>query len=82
MRWGNAVSNFIALECGVRQGGVLSPYLFAIFIDDIIKEIKKPELGCELKHENVGIFIYADDIILIVQLSNLCKICSRSVKER
>jgi len=41
----------------VRLGGVLSPYLFAIFIDDIIKEIKKSELGSKLKHENVGMFI-------------------------
>jgi len=63
VRWGNAVSNFIAIECGVRQGGVLSPYLFANFIDDIIKEMIKSELGC--KHEHVGIFNYADDIILI-----------------
>lgn len=58
VRWGNAVSSFISLECGVRQGGVLSPFLFAIFIDEIIKEIKKTNLGCRLKHENVSIFIY------------------------
>jgi len=84
VRWGNAISNFIALECGVRQGGVLSPYLFAIFIDDIIKEIfKKSELGCKLKHENVGIFIYADDIILIAptvkSLQGMLQICERAL---
>jgi len=83
VRWGNAVSNFIALECGVRQGGVLSPYLFAICIDDIIKEIKKSELDCKLKHENVDIFNYADDIILITptiqSLQGMLQICERAL---
>ena len=83
VRWGNDVSNFIALECGVRQGGVLSPYLFAIFIDDIIKEVKKSELGCKLKHENVGIFIYADDIILLAptvqSLQGMLQVCEREL---
>ena len=65
VHWGNAVSRFILFECGVRQGGVLSPFLFAIFIDDIIQDITKSELGCKFKHMTVGIFIYADDITLL-----------------
>ena len=83
VRWRNAVSTFISLECGVRQGGVLSPFLFAIFIDDIIKEIKKANLGCRLKHENVSIFIYADDIILLApsidSLQNMLRICEKEL---
>ena len=33
VKWGSSYSNFFRLLCGVRQGGVLSPFLFAIFID-------------------------------------------------
>jgi len=30
VRWGSEISKFIKLEAGVRQGGILSPYLFAV----------------------------------------------------
>ena len=35
VRWANSYSDFFQLTCGVRQGGVLSPYLFSVFVDDI-----------------------------------------------
>ena len=68
MRWGNVVSSFIALEYGVRQGGVWSSYHFTISIDAIIEDINKSEPGCKLKNMNVGIIIYANDIILLAHL--------------
>ena len=37
--WGNRFSNFISLKCGVRQGGVLSAYFFALCSDDVITVI-------------------------------------------
>ena len=37
VRWRNTFSNFFKINCGVRQGGVLSAYFFALYIDDIIK---------------------------------------------
>jgi hypothetical protein len=36
----------LKLNFGVRQGGVLSPYLFAVYIDDIIETVVKQQIGC------------------------------------
>jgi len=65
VRWGDSFSNFIKLKCGVRQGGVLSPYFFAVYIDDIVKIIYRHNIGCYIGAVCVGIFLYADDIILL-----------------
>ena len=53
------------LSPGVRQGGVLSPYLFAVFMDDIVDKIKKVNLGCYISLICTCIFLYADDIVLL-----------------
>ena len=80
VRWGDSFSNVIKLKCGVRQGGVLSAYFFAIYIDDIIKIIQQSRNGCRIGIISVGIFLYADDIILLApsvsalqQMLTLCE---------
>jgi exonuclease III len=65
VRFGTAVSSFVSLECGVRQGGVLSPHLFNIYIDGIIKQVSNSKYCCNLRFACVSIFMYADDIILM-----------------
>jgi hypothetical protein len=54
-----------SVDCGVRQGGVLSPYLFAIYVDDIVKKINRSDLGCRLGLKRIAVVLYADDIILM-----------------
>jgi hypothetical protein len=55
------------ITCGVKQGGILSPYLFNLFINGILTECLEKNIGAIFKNINVSIVAYADDIILISQ---------------
>lgn len=85
VRWGDSVSNFIKLKCGVRQGGVLSPHFFAVYIDDIIKVIQRSNFGCKIGIVSVNIFMYADDIMLVAPsvgaLQNMLILCEKLLGE-
>ena len=50
---------------GVRQGGVLPPSLFAIYVDDIVKKFISRAIGCDMSFISTGILMYADDVFLI-----------------
>jgi len=45
---------------GVRQGGVLSPVLFAVYVDDIIVNLKSSGFPCYFAGEYIGVLMYAD----------------------
>jgi hypothetical protein len=64
VKWNSVFSQFYKLDYGVRQGSVLSPYLFAIYLDDIV--------SCLSFAQKPLIIIYADDIILIAP--SLCEL--------
>ena len=59
------MSNFFNLVSGVRQGGVLSPSLFAIYVNDIAKKIISRGIGCHMSFICTGIFLYADNLFLM-----------------
>ena len=81
----NFLSTFYRIECGVRQGGVLSPYFFAMYIDKIIQKIKSLKIGCEICCFNLSILMYADDIILcspsVSSLQRMLWECDRELAE-
>ena len=62
VRWGNA---FFNVQNGVRQGAVSSPVLFFIYIDKVIKLLRCSTIGCQIQGVYMGIWVYADDIILL-----------------
>jgi len=51
---------------GVRQGGIMSPKLYNIYSDELIQVIKRSFLGIGVGLMVIGILMYADDLILIV----------------
>lgn len=49
----------------MRQGGVLSPILFALYIDSLIKELRASGYGTYIGTQFTGCILYADDITLL-----------------
>jgi len=49
----------------VKQGGVLSPVLFCVYVDDLLVRLSKIGVGCFIGRTFIGALAYADDIVLV-----------------
>ena len=65
IRWNNCMSMPISMENGVKQGSVLSPTLFCINFDELLRRLEGTGVGCHIGHMSYASFGYADDIILL-----------------
>ena len=57
VKWNNAIGECFQTLCDVRQGGILSPYLFTLYVDDLIKKLRSSGYG--LHYLSVAFFILA-----------------------
>ena len=67
IRINNMYTRWFPSFYGVRQGDSLSPTLFSIFLNDLANSIKSEKLGINIGTNNVGILMYADDVVLIAE---------------
>ena len=65
VQWGNARSGQFSVVNGTRQGSVLSPGFFGVYVDDLLVELRKSGVGCHIGGKFFGAAGYADDIILL-----------------
>ena len=63
--WGGVMSDYFLAVNGVKQGGVLSPVLYCVYIDDLLLALSNSGVGCNIGSNFVGALAYADDIVLI-----------------
>ena len=49
---------------GVKQGEVLSPVLFCVYIDGLLATLKDAGIECHIGSQFIGALAYADDIVL------------------
>ncbi|RNA04086.1 RNA-directed DNA polymerase from mobile element jockey-like, partial [Brachionus plicatilis] len=59
------ISEIFKTTIGVKQGGPLSPKLFAIYIEELVELVEKENLGIKIQDLQIGIILYADDIIIL-----------------
>jgi len=84
VKWRSVFSTWFNISCGIRQGGVLSPYLFAIYIDSLVNKVALCGYGCYVRYTCVSILLYADDILLLApsvrSLQLLLGVCEIELK--
>ena len=69
VRLGSYTTEWFDIKCGLRQGCILSPILFNLYINDLAVYLKSLDIGVKLENEKVCILCYADDIVLIAENS-------------
>ena len=83
--WNNSQSKYFSTTNGVKQGGVLSPILFSLYIDELLTRLKHSGYGCMVGYVYCGAFAYADDIALVAStthaLKAMCDICTNFAHE-
>ena len=81
VKWGNAKSRSFGITNGSKQGAVLSPPCFAVYLDDLLKELRNLKLGCYIAGTWVGATAYADDLVLLAptrsSMKEMLRVCER-----
>ena len=71
VKWKNISSSFFNIAFGVRQGSVLSPRMFSLYINDVVRHLHY--------RQKFFIVLYADDILIlaptVTELQRLLNVC-------
>jgi len=63
--WNGVYSNVFSVVSGVKQGGVISPVLFCLYMDELLVWLREAGVGCYVSGWFVGALAYADDLVLL-----------------
>ena len=61
----NYRSETFGITNGTRQGSVLSPTLFSVYLDDLLGQLRQLGVGCHVGGWWYGAVCYADDLMLL-----------------
>ncbi|CAL4096751.1 unnamed protein product [Meganyctiphanes norvegica] len=85
VNWNGKLSQPFCVTNGVKQGGVLSPLFFSVYIDELLIKLKNTGIGCHIGNHYYGALGYADDIVLICPtkggLKKLINVCETYAAE-
>ena len=66
---------------GIRQGSIIIPYLFIVYVDDLNVRLSAAKVGCHFANQTANDFSYADDMALVapsaITINELLKSCEK-----
>ena len=64
VKWAGICSSHFSVTNGVRQGGILSPYLFNFYINDLSVRLNNCHTRCVVGGKIINHTMYADDLVI------------------
>ena len=74
VNWNGQISTFFVTTNGVKQGAILSPLLFCVYMDELLLQLKRSKIGCYIGNMFCGAWGYADDISILAPSRNAMKL--------
>ena len=83
VRTGHGTADWFQIGKGIRQGGILSPYLFNFYAEYIMRNagLEEAQAGIKIAGRNINNLRYADDTILMAESEEEQKSLLMKVKE-
>ena len=85
VRLNGSLGRRLDVRRGVRQGSIISPWIFNCFYRDIVKTINDMECGLIIGNDRYNVICYADDLLLTsatsTGLQTLINSCQKYVEE-
>ena len=79
VRLGGYLSDYIDIRSDIKQGGLMSPVLYNIYVNNLMKKLKVENLRCNICNEHYGTIFYAGDAVLlsgsVVNMQKMINIC-------
>ena len=85
MKWGNTALCFFNVSNGLRQGGILSPLFFNVYLDKLSISLSSSSAGCKLIDKSFNHLMYTDNMTVMAPsvkgLQNLINISASYARE-
>ena len=84
VRWACNTSQKFHVSNGERQAGILSPYLFLLYMDDLSDRSNAVHAGCFVGNKGINYLMYADDLYCFApsfeDVQDLVNVCCKYEK--
>ena len=81
IKWDSVLSEKFSVTNGIKQGGILSPKLFNIYVNTLSVSLNEKYIGCCLNGKVVNHLYYADDLVLVSPtasaMNELLRVCEQ-----
>ena len=85
VKWNKKLSHAFDIPSGTKQGGILSPDIFSMYMHDLIQQLKASGFGCQMINLCIACIFFADDIVLLSPsrrgLQEMLNICVKYCKK-
>ena len=62
------------VACGLRQGCILSPVLFSLYINSLVNKLKEADVGVMYRGQLISALLYVDDAVIFAENKELIRI--------